>query len=217
MDFYGRNGAGKSTIFRIILGIIKQDKGNITFNGEKIDKEIKNSIGYVPEEGSLNLQYTVLEQCIYYGSLKELSEKEIKENLIKWLEKFNIIEYMNTKIKDMSKGNRQKIQVIIALLHTPKLLILDEPFSGLDPLSVEEFKNVILSLKKEEKMIILSSHRMDQVDKLCDDILLIDKGKEILKGSLKEIKEEYRNKKNLSQGVDLEDIFIESVEEKEYE
>lgn len=172
-------------------------------------------IGYVPEEGSLNLQYTVLEQCIYYGLLKNLTEKETKKRLLFWLEKFNILEYLTVKIKDLSKGNRQKIQVIIALLHDPKLLILDEPFSGLDPLSVEEFKNIILELKKEEKMIILSSHRMDQVDKICDDILLIDKGKEILKGNLKDIKEEYSKRKNLSQEVTLEDIFIESVEENE--
>ena len=211
MDCCGRNGAGKSTIFRIILGIIKPDKGIVELNDKKITKIITNKIGYVPEEGSLNLQYTVLEQCIYYGALKDLTEKESKDELLKWLEKFNIVEYMNTKIKDLSKGNRQKIQVIISLLHNPELLILDEPFSGLDPLSVEELKNVILDLKRENKIIILSSHRMDQADKICDDILIIDKGNEVLKGELKVIKQKYEN------NISLEDIFIERVEEKEHE
>ncbi len=211
MDYCGRNGAGKSTIFRIILGIINPDKGTVELNNKKITKSITNKIGYVPEEGSLNLQYTVLEQCIYYGALKDLTEKESKDELLKWLEKFDIVEYMNTKIKDLSKGNRQKIQVIISLLHNPELLILDEPFSGLDPLSVEELKNVILDLKKENKIIILSSHRMDQVDKICDDILIIDKGNEVLKGELKVIKQKYND------NISLEDIFIERVEEKEHE
>ena len=211
MDYCGRNGAGKSTIFRIILGIINPDKGIVELNDKKITKSITNKIGYVPEEGSLNLQYTVLEQCIYYGALKDLTEKESKDELLKWLEKFNIVEYMNTKIKDLSKGNRQKIQVIISLLHNPELLILDEPFSGLDPLSVEELKNVILDLKRENKIIILSSHRMDQADKICDDILIIDKGNEVLKGELKVIKQKYEN------NISLEDIFIERVEEKEHE
>lgn len=211
MDYCGRNGAGKSTIFRIILGIINPDKGTVELNNKKITKSITNKIGYVPEEGSLNLQYTVLEQCIYYGALKDLTEKESKDELLKWLEKFDIVEYMNTKIKDLSKGNRQKIQVIISLLHNPELLILDEPFSGLDPLSVEELKNVILDLKKENKIIILSSHRMDQVDKICNDILIIDKGNEVLKGELKVIKQKYKD------NISLEDIFIERVEEKEHE
>lgn len=211
MDYCGRNGAGKSTIFRIILGIINPDKGIVELNDKKITKIITNKIGYVPEEGSLNLQYTVLEQCIYYGALKDLTEKESKDELLKWLEKFNIVEYMNTKIKDLSKGNRQKIQVIISLLHNPELLILDEPFSGLDPLSVEELKNVILDLKRENKIIILSSHRMDQADKICDEILIIDKGNEVLKGELKVIKQKYEN------NISLEDIFIERVEEKEHE
>lgn len=211
MDCCGRNGAGKSTIFRIILGIINPDKGIVELNDKKITKIITNKIGYVPEEGSLNLQYTVLEQCIYYGALKDLTEKESKDELLKWLEKFNIVEYMNTKIKDLSKGNRQKIQVIISLLHNPELLILDEPFSGLDPLSVEELKNVILDLKRENKIIILSSHRMDQADKICDEILIIDKGNEVLKGELKVIKQKYND------NISLEDIFIERVEEKEHE
>ena len=187
----GRNGAGKSTIFRIILNILRQDCGEVRYDGEFIDEKYSEKIGYLPEEGSLINSYTVLEQMLYYGSLKSMSEIEIKKRAVELLEKFNIIEYMNMKIKDLSKGNRQKIQFIIAILHNPDLIILDEPFSGLDPISVNEFKNIILELKDKNKMIIFSSHRMDHVELLCQDILIIDKGNEILKGNLEEIKNSY--------------------------
>ena len=145
----GRNGAGKSTTFRMILNIINPTDGTCLYNGNKIDAKVLDKIGYLPEEGSLIPTYTVLELCEYYGSLKLLNEDEIKENLIRWLEEFNILEYMNKKIKDLSKGNRQKIQFIVSVLHNPELLILDEPFSGLDPISVEELKKAILKLKYE--------------------------------------------------------------------
>lgn len=187
----GRNGAGKSTIFRIILNILKQDAGEVKYNGEFIDEKYSENIGYLPEEGSLIESYTVLEQMLYYGALKSMAEKEIKNRAVELLEKFNIVEYLNMKIKDLSKGNRQKIQFIIAILHNPELVILDEPFSGLDPISVNEFKNVILELKEQNKMIIFSSHRMDHVEMLCQEILIIDKGNEILKGNLEEIKNSY--------------------------
>lgn len=187
----GRNGAGKSTIFRMVLNILKPDNGSVKYNGSTIDETHSDSIGYLPEEGSLILSYSVIEQLLYYGALKSMSEKQIKERAIELLEKFNILEYLNMKIKDLSKGNRQKIQFIIAVLHNPDLLILDEPFSGLDPISVDEFKKIILELKDEGKMIVFSSHRMDHVEMLCEDILIIDKGNEIIKGNLKEIKNSY--------------------------
>lgn len=187
----GRNGAGKSTIFRMILNILNPDSGNVKYNGSVIDEKDSDNIGYLPEEGSLILSYTVIEQLLYYGALKSMSEKQIKQRAIFLLEKFNILEYLNMKIKDLSKGNRQKIQFIIAVLHNPDLIILDEPFSGLDPISVDEFKKIILELKNEGKMIVFSSHRMDHVEMLCEDILIIDKGNEIIKGNLKEIKNSY--------------------------
>lgn len=200
----GRNGAGKSTIFRVMLNIFEPDDGQVLYNDKKINNKITDKIGYLPEEGSLIPSYTVLEQFVYYGILKSMNEEEVKEKAIYWLEKFNILEYSNKKIKELSKGNRQKIQFIIAVLHNPDLLILDEPFSGLDPVSVEEFKNMVLEQKKLGKIIIFSSHRMEHVEKLCDDIIIMDKGKEILKGSLKEIKATYGNK-------ELNEIFIEKV------
>ena len=200
----GRNGAGKSTIFRTILNIFKPDSGEVLYNGKKINHKITDKIGYLPEEGSLIPSYTVLEQFIYYGILKSMSEDEVKKQAIYWLERFNILEYANRKIKELSKGNRQKIQFIIAVLHNPDLLILDEPFSGLDPVSVEEFKKMVLEQKDKGKVIIFSSHRMEHVEQLCDDILLMNKGKEILKGNLQEIKAKYGNK-------ELNDIFIKEV------
>lgn len=191
----GRNGAGKSTIFRMILGILPAEEGSIYYNGQPIKEKIADEIGYLPEEGSLILSYTVLEQCLYYGALKSMTDTQIKESLLYWLQRFHIVEYMNKKIKDLSKGNRQKIQFIIALLHRPKLLVLDEPFSGLDPISVEEIKKVILELKEQNTMIVFSSHRMDHVEMLCEDILILDKGKEILKGDVVQIKQQYGRQK----------------------
>lgn len=188
----GRNGAGKSTMFRIILNILKQDSGTVLYDSEVINEELSDKIGYLPEEGSLMQNFTVLEQFLYYGVLKGMNENEIKRQAIYWLSKFNILEYLNMKIKDLSKGNRQKIQFIVAVLHNPELIILDEPFSGLDPISVEEFKQIILELKNENKMIIFSSHRMDHVEMLCDDILIIDRGNTVIFGELENIKKMYK-------------------------
>lgn len=209
LGIVGRNGAGKSTTFRMILNIIEPTEGTCLYNGKKIDSNVLDRIGYLPEEGSLIPTYTVIELCEYYGSLKLLSDEEIKNNLIKWLEEFNILEYMNKKIKDLSKGNRQKIQFIISVLHNPDLIILDEPFSGLDPISVEELKKAILKLKDEGNTIIFSSHRMEHIEMLCEDVLLIDKGKSILQGNLKDILENYEidGKKHNS----LNEIFIDKV------
>ena len=206
----GRNGAGKSTTFRLILKIIEPTNGEILYNGEKINEKILDKIGYLPEEGSLISTYTVLELCEYYGALKLVSPEQIREKLVMWLEEFNIKEFMNRKIKDLSKGNRQKLQFIISVLHNPELLILDEPFSGLDPISVEELKKAILKLKSEGKTIIFSSHRMDHIEALCENILIIDKGKTLLEGNLKEIEANYEIN-GIKGGHNLNDIFIDKV------
>ena len=205
----GRNGAGKSTTFRIILNIIDATTGEVEYDGKKISSEILDRFGYLPEEGSLIPAYTVLELCEYYGALKLMDETSIRTTLVKWLEEFHIEEYLNKKVKDLSKGNRQKIQFIVSNLHNPDFLILDEPFSGLDPISVQEIKRCILKLKEEGKTIIFSSHRMDHVEELCDEILILEKGKKVLQGNLKEIKETFEidGKTNNS----LNDIFISAV------
>ncbi len=203
----GRNGAGKSTIFRCILNIIKQDSGKVLYNDKIIDEKILDKIGYLPEEGSLISSYTVLDQCIYYGMLKNMDEESIKKRLFELTSKFDIIEYMNMKQKDLSKGNRQKIQFIVSILHDPELLILDEPFSGLDPISVEQLKQVLLELKESGKIIVFSSHRMDHVEMLCEDILILDHGMEIIKGNIDDIKDSYNTKViNLVGKFDKNDI-----------
>ncbi len=194
LGILGKNGAGKSTIFRIILNILDPDEGEVLYNGEKISGEISDRIGYLPEVGSLIDSYTVYEQCMYYGKMKSMKTEDIKNHMFELLEQFEIVEYANMKIKELSKGNKQKIQFIIALLHNPDLLILDEPFSGLDPVSVEYFKRIILQLKDQGKTIIFSSHIMSQVEMLCEDIVIINNGKIVLNGNLESIKQEYSNK-----------------------
>ena len=205
----GRNGAGKSTIFRTILNIIEPTKGKILYENKKIDSKVLDRIGYLPEEGSLIPSYTVLELWEYYGSLKLMDNDEIKKNLLMWLEEFNIVEYMNKKVKDLSKGNRQKIQFIVSVLHNPELLILDEPFSGLDPVSTEELKNAILKFKNQNKIIIFSSHIMEQVEALCEEFLMIDKGNILLLGNLNEILSSYEI--NGTTNHSLNEIFIDKV------
>ncbi len=190
----GKNGAGKSTIFRMILNILEPDEGEVLYNGKKIDYSISDKIGYLPEVGSLIDSYTVYEQCMYYGKMKSMKSEDIKNNMFELLEQFGIVEYANMKIKELSKGNKQKIQFIISLLHNPELLILDEPFSGLDPVSVEYFKKIILELKNQGKTIIFSSHIMSQVEMLCEEVLIIDSGKVVLNCNLEEIKQEYASK-----------------------
>ena len=194
LGILGKNGAGKSTTFRMILNILEPDEGKILYNGEKIDFEVSDRIGYLPEVGSLIDSYTVYEQCLYYGRMKNMKDDEIKNNMFELLERFGITEYANMKIKELSKGNKQKIQFIIALLHNPDLIILDEPFSGLDPVSVEYFKRLIVELKNQGRTIIFSSHIMSHVEMLCEDIVIIDNGKVVLSGNLNEIKQEYSSK-----------------------
>ena len=162
--------------------------------GEIIDTKVSDKIGYLPEVGSLIDSYTVYEQCMYYGKMKSMSTEDIKKNMFELLERFEIVEFANMKIKELSKGNKQKIQFIISILHDPDLIILDEPFSGLDPVSVEYFKNVILDLKAKGKTIIFSSHIMSRVEMLCEQIVIINSGKVILQGNLDEIKQEYSSK-----------------------
>lgn len=202
---------GKSTIFRMILDLIEPTSGDIKFNGQKINNDILNKFGYLPEEGSLLPQYSIIDICEYYGSLKLMEKEVIIESLTHWLNEFNLIDFMDTKIKKLSKGNRQKVQFIISVLHNPDFLILDEPFSGLDPVSVEELEKAILKLKEQGKTIIFSSHIMTHVENLCDDILLINHGEVLLQGNLKETISNYSI--NGVPAKTLNEIFIDKVGE----
>ena len=190
----GLNGAGKTTTFRMILGLIDDYDGNITIDGEKINYNITDKIGFLTEERSLLTKLTVYEQLVYYGVLKSLTEEEIDKRIDKWLERFGVLEYKNKKIKELSKGNQQKIQFISAIIHEPKLLILDEPFSGLDPFNVELFKEEIIELANSGSMIIFSSHRMEHVELFCKKLVILMRGKDVLSGYLKDIKEKYQKK-----------------------
>ncbi len=192
----GLNGAGKTTTFRMILGLIDDYTGDITIDGEHINYVISDKIGFLTEERSLLLKMTVLEQITYYGVLKSMKVSDIEKKLDYWLDRFEISEYKNRKIKELSKGNQQKIQFISAIINDPKLLILDEPFSGLDPINVELFKKVILELKKKGTSIIFSSHRMEHVELFCENLVVLVKGKSVLQGKLSKIKKDYK-KKNL--------------------
>ena len=205
------NLANKLTIFRMILGLIEPTKGKITFDGQDIDESMMNRFGYLPEEGSVLPQFSVLDICEYYGALKLMNKKEIIENLVFWLKEFNIEEYISTKVKKLSKGNRQKIQFIISVLHNPDFIILDEPFSGLDPISVEELERAILKLKNDGKTIIFSSHIMSHVENICDDILMINHGEALIQGDLKKILSSY--KINNKPANSLNEIFIDKVGE----
>ena len=203
----GLNGAGKTTTFRMIMGLLDDYKGKITLNDKKIDYSVTDNIGFLTEERSLLTKMTVLEQIQYYGVLKGMDYDEIEGKLDKYLKEFNIEEYKNKKIKELSKGNQQKVQFISAIIHEPKLLILDEPFSGLDPINVELFKKVILDLKKKKTMIIFSSHRMEHVELFCEKLVIFLKGKSVLNGYLNKIKKDYKKKNILIKGdIDTEEV-----------
>lgn len=191
----GPNGAGKTTLIRIINQIIAPDKGALFFNGEPLQQKHVAQIGYLPEERGLYKKMKVGEQALYLAQLKGLSKNEAKKRLNLWFEKFDIASWWNRNVEELSKGMQQKVQFIVTILHQPKLLIFDEPFSGFDPINVDLLKNEILELKKNGTTIIFSTHNMSSVEELCDDILLINNSKAILSGKVKDIQRSF--KKNI--------------------
>lgn len=207
----GENGAGKTTTFRIIMGLLDATEGEALLDGKKIDYSITDKIGFVTEERSLLTKMTVKEQLIFYGVLKDMKEQEIEEELEKWLHFFQIESYENRKIKELSKGNQQKIQFISAIIHHPKLLILDEPFTGLDPINVELMKKAIYKLQKEGCSIIFSSHQMEHIENFCEKLIILVKGKAIVDGYVRDIKKEYKKKNVLLRGENLPLKEIEKI------
>mgnify|MGYP001161893799 FL=1 len=194
--FLGRNGAGKTTTFRMILGILDPNEGEITWNGRQIDYSLSPEIGYLPEERGLYPKLTVKEQILYLARLRKMSKRDALKELDDWLERFKITEYKNKRVEELSKGNQQKIQFIASVIHKPKLLILDEPFSGLDPVNVVLLKNAVLALKEAGTTIVFSSHQMIHVEELCKYLCIMHKGKMVVNGSLRDIKQAF-GKKNL--------------------
>lgn len=207
----GVNGAGKTTTFRMIIGLLDKTSGTITLDDKPIDYTQTDKIGFLTEERSLLLKLTVLEQAIYYGVLKGMSESAVEKKLDELLERFNIKEYKNRKLKELSKGNQQKVQFITAIINDPKLLILDEPFSGLDPINVQLFMDVIMDLKKKGTSIIFSSHRMEHVELFCEKLVILVHGKPVLQGYLKDIKKQYR-KKNIHIIGDVDTKALEQID-----
>lgn len=206
----GVNGAGKTTTFRMITGLIDASSGSITLDGKKIDYSQTDKIGFLTEERSLLTKLTVKEQCLFVGRLKGMSNNDILTKLDELLKIFQIEDYKDKKIKELSKGNQQKVQFITAILNSPKLLILDEPFSGLDPINVELFKKVIIDLSQKGSMIIFSSHRMEHVELFCKKLAILVKGKTVLSGYLSDIKEQYRKKNIIIKG-DVDTSKIEAI------
>lgn len=213
----GRNGAGKTTTIRMLMNIYQPDNGEIFLRGSKIGEEFKSKVGYLPEERGLYKKMKVLETLLYFAELKGKSAKDISQKAMEYLERFDLKDRANSKIEDLSKGNQQKIQFITSILHDPEFLILDEPFSGLDPINTSLLTDIIIEMKKKGKVIILSTHLMDFAERLCDNIAMIDKGNIILNGRLNEIKSKYANKNiTIAAKGDVSFLnslpFVESVE-----
>jgi len=212
----GPNGAGKTSFIRIINQIISQDSGEILLNGEPLAPKHIASIGYLPEERGLYKSMKVGEQALYLAQLKGLSKSEAKIRLKYWFDRLNIGDWWDKKIQELSKGMAQKIQFIVTVLHEPKLLIFDEPFSGFDPINANLIKDEILQLKENGTSIIFSTHRMESVEELCEHIALIHKSEKILDGKLSDIKKAYKNN-IFNVGVQLEKNagnFMQSLEQK---
>lgn len=205
--FLGGNGAGKTTTFRMILGLLNITEGRISWNGDSISYDKSHLIGYLPEERGLYPKLKVRDQLIYLGKLRGMSKNEALRELEAWLERLKITEYMDKKVEELSKGNQQKIQFISAVIHKPKMLILDEPFTGLDPINVEMLKEAVLELKEQGTSIVFSSHRMDHVEELCEHLCILHKGRPVVHGSLREIKQSF-GKKNLIVHADMALEFL---------
>ncbi|MEO8572380.1 MAG: ATP-binding cassette domain-containing protein [Pyrinomonadaceae bacterium] len=189
--FLGPNGAGKTTTIRMIVGITVPDEGSIELFGQRISPALQDKIGYLPEERGLYKKMKIADQLRYFAALKGVSSSDAEKKMDFWLDRMNLGEWKKKKTTDLSKGMQQKVQFISTVLHDPDLLILDEPFSGLDPLNVEFLMDVISEFKTNDKTIIFSTHLMETAERLCNDILLINKARNVISGSLREVKESY--------------------------
>ncbi|MFV0424865.1 MAG: ABC transporter ATP-binding protein [Bacilli bacterium] len=218
LGLLGANGAGKTTTFRIILGILKQTSGEVQYNGEHIDLNKSSEIGFLVEERALLTKYTVYQQLKFFADLKGMNKNKVDEKIDYWLKHFSLSDKKNSKIKQLSKGNQQKIQFISAIIHEPKLIILDEPFSGLDPFNINLFKKTILELKEKGCCIIFSSHRLDHVEFFCENIIVLVEGKAVLRGNIIDLKKESGiNKVKIISEIPIVELkkleYVSSVEE----
>jgi ABC-2 type transport system ATP-binding protein len=203
----GPNGAGKTTTIRMIMNIIAPDAGEVLFNGQPTDRNFKNRVGYLPEERGLYKKMTLREVILLLGRLKQAPRKDIEDRIDPWLERMDLLSYKGRKVEELSKGMQQKLQFVTTLIHNPEIIILDELFSGLDPLNIELIKNVILELKRENRTILFSTHVMEQAEKLCDHICMINHGRKVLDGSLSEVKSKY-GKNSIRLEIDGDGSFL---------
>ena len=196
LGLLGRNGAGKTTTIRILMDVFRANSGEILMDGKKFSPS-NYQIGYLPEERGLYPKRKILEQIIYLAQLRGLNKKEAKVNALKWLEKLGVIEYADKKLETLSKGNQQKVQIAQTLVCNPEIIILDEPFSGLDPVNSQILKDTIKELIEDNKLVIFSSHQMSYVEEFCEDIAIVNKGEIVLNGNLKDIKKDFGNNRLL--------------------
>lgn len=214
----GVNGAGKTTTFRIILSIIEQDMGEVLLDGETVTISMSKDFGYLPEERSLFQKQKIIDQVIYLAKLKGLSTQDAMVQFEYWMDRLNMKQYIHKKAKELSKGNQQKIAFIVALLHDPKVIIMDEPFTGLDPMNVKIFKELVKELKEKGKIVIFSSHRMEHIEELCTRLAILRDGEIILYGKLKDIKTSYKKKNVYVRGLEDASLLesIDGVESVQY-
>ena len=219
----GTNGAGKSTTIRMILGILKKDSGNITWNGKPVERKNIN-FGYLPEERGIYPKTKIYEQLLFFSELKGMKKEDATKEIDYWMGRLKVDEYKNMTAEKLSKGNQQKIQFIISILHNPELIVLDEPFSGLDPVNTEMLKEVILELVEKGKYIVMSSHQMTSIEEFCKDIVIINKGKTVLKGNLQEIKNSYKanrleidTEKDISKEIEKQNMKLIKQVDRNYE
>lgn len=209
----GPNGAGKTSLIRIITTITRADEGQIFLGGEKLNSKHPEVIGYMPEERGLYKKMKVGEQLVYLARLKGLSGSEAKKALGEWFERFEIQSWWNKKVEELSKGMQQKVQFISTVVHKPKLMILDEPFSGLDPINTNLIKSEIYELHKQGTSIIFSTHRMEQVEEICEEIVLINKGRNVLQGRVKDVKNEFKeNLFHMTFEGDLPEVILDQLQ-----
>ncbi|MDL1892886.1 ATP-binding cassette domain-containing protein [Sphingobacteriales bacterium CHB3] len=187
----GRNGAGKTTTIRMVLNILQPDADEITFDAKPFSDQTRNIIGYLPEERGLYKKSKLLDTILYFSGLRAMHHHAAKAEAKKWLDRFSLMPYADKKVEELSKGNQQKVQFITSIIHDPQLIVLDEPFSGLDPVNQILFKDIFLDLKQKSKAIIFSTHQMDQAEKLSDEICLIHHGRVVLNGSIRDVKKRY--------------------------
>lgn len=200
----GTNGAGKTTTIRMLLGILNKDAGEITWNGKTVDRKNVN-FGYLPEERGVYQKTLIMDQLMYFAELKGMTKRDAEKSIKEWAKKLKVEEYLNKTAEKLSKGNQQKIQLMTALIHNPELVVLDEPFSGLDPVNTDLIKNIIIELVRNGKYVIMSAHQMATIEEFCSNILILDKGITVLQGNLKQIKDSYpanRAKVEVNQNID---------------